>query len=315
MGKLRPLAYADLGAVADLLEEAFRPVLDVEGRGMLRYMRMLYRQRWVRGWIPRGHVPELRLVGWVWEEDGRVVGHAALHSRPATRAYILVNVVVDPAYRGRGIARQLVQQALAWAAKRQRPVWLEVEAENQPARHLYRKLGFTHVTSRDLWRIHGQGLNPPTYPLRPARLPARDVFQDWLRRLYPEALDWRFPIDLGLLLPGWWPALRRWWEGVQLTRRVGHELILSLASKGPSLAWVFPAPNPAIAAPVWQALGAWLATVVQPGSRYLMDLPAGLWSQPLQEMGFTLARRIEVWFWTPEAEANGQRLRVTKPRP
>ena len=56
----------------------------------------------------------------------------------------LFDIVTDPAFRGRGYARQVVNGILAWGKqnKAQR-AYLQVEIGNTPAQHLYTKLGFT----------------------------------------------------------------------------------------------------------------------------------------------------------------------------
>ena len=56
----------------------------------------------------------------------------------------LFDIVTDPAFRGRGYARQVVNGILAWGKqnKAQR-AYLQVEIGNTPAQHLYTNLGFT----------------------------------------------------------------------------------------------------------------------------------------------------------------------------
>lgn len=79
--------------------------------------------------------------GWVAVVNDRVVG------------FLLARVVVDemevgflgvaPDYRRRGIAKQLVVEALAEAQRRRlRAVFLEVRKSNRSAQRLYQRLGF-----------------------------------------------------------------------------------------------------------------------------------------------------------------------------
>ncbi|MGG7519258.1 GNAT family N-acetyltransferase [Allorhizobium undicola] len=64
----------------------------------------------------------------------------------------LLQVVVDPAHRGKGEGFELVYGALRWARMRgARQAWLQVEASNQPALALYRKLGFRHAYDYCYW--------------------------------------------------------------------------------------------------------------------------------------------------------------------
>jgi ribosomal protein S18 acetylase RimI-like enzyme len=64
---------------------------------------------------------------------------------------VIESVVTDPAYRGRGFARDCVGRLLRWAAGEGcRMAALQVMADNAPALGLYAGLGFT----RDLYRYH-----------------------------------------------------------------------------------------------------------------------------------------------------------------
>lgn len=58
----------------------------------------------------------------------------------------LFEVATHPAERGRGLARRIVLSALKWARLRgARQAWLQVEADNRPARRLYTAIGFSEV--------------------------------------------------------------------------------------------------------------------------------------------------------------------------
>jgi ribosomal protein S18 acetylase RimI-like enzyme len=62
------------------------------------------------------------------------------------------NLVVQPAYRRRGLAKAVLGELLAWGAERGAgTVWLHVQTDNEPALALYASLGFsTHHTCRYL---------------------------------------------------------------------------------------------------------------------------------------------------------------------
>ena len=75
---------------------------------------------------------------YVFEEPGRVAGFIVTRQTAPGESEIL-NLAVDPEYRGRGIAKRLVQHALSAAPGQ----WfLEVRESNQAAIALYRSLGF-----------------------------------------------------------------------------------------------------------------------------------------------------------------------------
>lgn len=146
MAGLRPMdPLRDLASVVDLIELGFWSELDPQGRRMLRQMRRV---------AERGHLARLvyggasGACGFVWVEDARLVGNLSLRrAYPAWRKGMLIgNVVVHPDYRGRGIARALMEAALSAARERDAHwVGLEVRADNEVARGLYEHLGFAAV--------------------------------------------------------------------------------------------------------------------------------------------------------------------------
>ncbi|MDI3314716.1 MAG: ribosomal protein S18-alanine N-acetyltransferase [Mycobacterium sp.] len=77
-----------------------------------------------------------------------LVGYAGISrlGRTPPFDYEVHTIGVDPAYRGRGIGRRLLEQLLSFAAGS--PVYLEVRTDNAPAIALYRSLGFTEVALR-----------------------------------------------------------------------------------------------------------------------------------------------------------------------
>ena len=61
----------------------------------------------------------------------------------------MMNVAVSPAYRRRGIARELIQALLRELARQgSHRLTLEVRASNAPARALYESLSFAQVGRR-----------------------------------------------------------------------------------------------------------------------------------------------------------------------
>jgi len=76
-------------------------------------------------------------------EQGRIVGTVVMN-KTGMSGYIpeniLVYIAVDVSQRGKGVGKKIMQMAVNMA---QGGIALHVEPDN-PARHLYEKLGFTH---------------------------------------------------------------------------------------------------------------------------------------------------------------------------
>jgi ribosomal protein S18 acetylase RimI-like enzyme len=201
---LRPIEPSrDLGKVASLIQSAFADDLDRAGQSMLREMRTLSRLGPLLWWFDQASpaVNDL-LSGFVWVEDGQVVGNVTVsQAAPASQRWVISNVAVAPEYRGRGIARMLMQAALdsirAWQG---RHVTLQVRDDNAVALHLYRSLGFREVfgtTYLRLDQVPGD-IRPPTNALgmQLRRLSGGDAQQAYqLARLaIPEAVQVEQPI-------------------------------------------------------------------------------------------------------------------------
>lgn len=149
----------DLGPLADLIEIAFADTMDSGGRAAIREMRALSRLGPGLGAVPG--MNELMLgvgMGYVWIEDGRLIGNVSIYpaSLPAEtgRSWIIANVAVHPEFRGRGIARQLMDESLL-AIRRRRDaghVILQVESQNWKARRLYETLDFADEGIFTHWR-------------------------------------------------------------------------------------------------------------------------------------------------------------------
>ncbi len=124
--------------------------------------------------------------GYVWEEDGQPVGVVNVVRQGASDKWEIGNVAVLPDYRRRGIARALVEAAIALARERgAKHVLLEVVEGNLPAGALYESLGFTVYTrSLDMVYEPEGALAPTDGPLLPRGyvLAPLDAF-DWRTRL------------------------------------------------------------------------------------------------------------------------------------
>jgi len=147
---LRPMnPMKDLGAVADLIEEAFAADLDQSGQSALRELRWLCHLKPLLWWMAYTNPDHTDfLSGFVWEEKRRVVGNITINrSSAGSRRWLISNVAVSANYRRRGIARGLMNAALDLAKEHNGTlVSLQVRADNQPALRLYRDLNFKEIS-------------------------------------------------------------------------------------------------------------------------------------------------------------------------
>ena len=207
---VRPLnILRDLPQVADLIELCFAPTMDNDGQRYLSDMRRASTDTGFLRWAARvTETTSLPLTGYVWEQDGRIVGNASLipFRDHGQRVHLIANVAVHPDYRRRGIAFVLTQRAMQHARERSTTaIWLHVRDDNPAAIGIYAKLGFQEIARRTTWYANTASypplLNPEiTVTHRPSRL--WPLQQDWLRRLYPETLYWYNNWNFASLRPG-----------------------------------------------------------------------------------------------------------------
>lgn len=77
---------------------------------------------------------------------GRVLKLAAGEAGPGTPAgFYLSGVLVDPVWRGRGIATELTRARLRWAFARTGTVFYVTGADNSASLHLHAALGFREI--------------------------------------------------------------------------------------------------------------------------------------------------------------------------
>ncbi len=148
----------DLGAVADLLELVFRRELDATGRQLIREARLISRAGPLIYLLTFLSGTSLGLSpGFVWDEDGRVVGNVTLlRSRNRPGGWRMANVAVYPDYRRRGIATRLLNAATQHIRRLEgRSINLQV-GEDSPAIMLYGRLGFESLGAVTHWRLEGR---------------------------------------------------------------------------------------------------------------------------------------------------------------
>jgi ribosomal protein S18 acetylase RimI-like enzyme len=207
---LRPLnVLRDLSSVADLIELCFSPTMDNEGQRYLSDMRRASHDDSFLRWASRmTETASLPLMGYVWEQDGRIIGNASLipFRNKGKRIFLIANVATHPDYRRQGIGRALTERVMKQARdKKASAIWLHVRDDNPGAIQLYRELGFQEIARRTTWyadpdsRLPNPDKGIRVIPRHPRFWPLQ---QDWLQRLYPEILSWYQPWNINALRPG-----------------------------------------------------------------------------------------------------------------
>lgn len=213
---LQPVDLArHLGGIADLIEVCFGAEMDAASRSVAREMHFLSRLG-----------PGLRLLtalglsqapwdqGYVWIEAGRVVASVSTtRAGPRSGTWLVANVAVHPQHRRRGIALALMQATLDYIrSRRGSEVILQVDDDNLAANELYRRLGFSPVTTRTLWTRPAR-LPPP--PHQPSAFDIRlRAPNEWAEQyalaavVRPEGLTWNQP----LRAENFAPSLQAWLE-------------------------------------------------------------------------------------------------------
>jgi len=210
---LRPIRLPhDLSAVADLVELCFAASLDTDGRRFIQQMRRAGSNRH-RGMGFSNLPPSIK--GFVWEEDGQIVGNINLIPvlAQSRKAYLIANVSVHPDYRRRGIAHTLTQASLDFAQRRRiHHLWLQVDADNLAAQQLYHDFGFAERARRTVWHSRPAQTKlalPPSVRVKPRRRADWSQHKAWLEALYDKEVRWNLPLKPRQFAPGIVGALLR----------------------------------------------------------------------------------------------------------
>lgn len=217
---LRPMEPArDLASVARLVQIAFADELDRSGQAALREMRTMSRLGPLLWWLDRASLEFNDLLsGFVWVEEGQVVGNVTLsRAAPGSYRWIISNVAVAEPYRGRGIARALMDAAIElvreWGGK---VVTLQVRDDNAPAVHIYRTMGFQEIFGTTYLRLD-HALAVESLPMDAARLRPRDFTgadahkeYELARAATPEKVQAEHPIRLARYRLGFEERLADW---------------------------------------------------------------------------------------------------------
>jgi len=296
----------DLPAVADLIELCFSNTMDSDGQRYVADMRRAGRDDSFLHWATKmSESASLPLTGYIWEESGKIVGNASLvpFRHKGKRIYLIANVAAHPDFRRHGIARAVTERALQHTAERKvSATWLHVRDDNPGALQLYTDLGFQERARRTSWQARGDhAASLPSTDIAITGRSARDwpQQQDWLRRLYPDALSWYRPWDFSALQPGLfnWLYLAlvdmyvRQWSSMR-----GDQLQAALAwipyRREVNSPWL--AAGPGSSPEALTSLLIHARHSLNDHSRLTLDYPAGESEEAIRAAGFSATRTL-IW--------------------
>jgi ribosomal protein S18 acetylase RimI-like enzyme len=224
---MRPINLrTDLAPLADLIELVFADNMDSGGRAALREMR--YLSRIGPGLRVLSRINDLALginMGYVWVADGQLVGNVSIYDsthwpRELGKPWIIANVGVHPEYQNRGIGRRLMLASMNFIRQRGgTAAILQVDVDNNAARHLYRSLGFVEERAWITWRRSSSIRLPPEKPEAETVFISRRRHKEWkdemalARRIRPQSqggLGWLRPLHIHRFRRPFWQIAGDW---------------------------------------------------------------------------------------------------------
>lgn len=202
-GALRPLdTRRDLDALVGLIEIAFTDELAHKGLDLRREIRFVKRLMPIILLLSK-IFSELRHLfdGFVWEENGHIVGMVTAQKMGNERArWLIGTVATHPDYRRRGIAQQLVSRTLEHARDNGAQFCvLDIRADNAPAYNLYRSMGFVHYDSTTKLKLETlpqvQAQPARGYSLRQMKLNEWPAHYDLAKRATPPEVQAFLPVS------------------------------------------------------------------------------------------------------------------------
>lgn len=211
----------DMPQLLTLLEQVFGEKLGEAGKRMLSTnASMLQSPAFL--WRLNPMVSKLA-TGYVWLENGRIVGNATLLNTKKPGRFLVVNVAVHPDYRRRGIARQLMLHLQEMAQQYGgNQMLLQVVKENSPAVDLYRSLGYVPLGSMTTWvssvsrvrevasSLGSDATVPAIRELRSSEW--RSAYRLDVAALHPD-LNWPEPLAADAYKSGWWQRFSQFMNG------------------------------------------------------------------------------------------------------
>jgi ribosomal protein S18 acetylase RimI-like enzyme len=304
-GHLRPLnPLRDLGAIADLIELCFHSTMDSDGKRYLQDMRRSANDSAYLRWAAKAaDTISLPLSGFVWEDEGHIVGNVSVitYHRHGTRYYLIANVATHPEYRRRGIGRMLTKEALQHSReKKADEIWLQVREDNPGAIALYEELGFREQYRRTTWHTSPSApITPPSKAISVnPRRPTDWVQQStWLERAHPSGASWYYSNFWNNLQPGLWNSFTNFMADINIDQWTGWDngrlsatLSVLYGRGNTDMLWM--AAPPVGSAPAVHTLLVRARNSVDSRRGLMFEYPAHEYEEAIHAAGFVIQRTL-----------------------
>ncbi|MCP5097026.1 MAG: GNAT family N-acetyltransferase [Chloroflexi bacterium] len=163
-------------------------------------------------------------LGYVWEENGRIVGNVTALTTKIPGRYLVVNVATHPDYRRHGIAFKMMAAIKGLVQQRNgNQILLQVVKENEAAVNLYNRLQYTSLGSITTWFAAAGQLRriEPTFDgsqdpyIRELRRSEwRQAYELDVLALHPN-LNWPEPLPQDAYQKGWLRRITNFVNGRQ----------------------------------------------------------------------------------------------------
>lgn len=297
----------DIQQVPDLIEMCFHRWLDADGIRVINEMRTTAGRMKAYPLLSALSPTSYPMAGVVCQtQDGRIVGNISIFNTYINDIYsnVFANVCVHPDFRGRGIARQMMERSIDLSRRDGADkVYLQARMETQHVITMYRALGFQETHRRTSW-IHPKSSEDDTTPIPlhvcRTRFRERKLFESCFSRNYPDSVLWNINYPPSLFRSG------ILFDGIRKLQ-IPHDDFFRMADvSGSTLGWFARQRMKAFADAVWfiplpDSTEAQITDMLRlAASRYqlkrpiLINLPEGEYEDELKSAGYFVHNRL-IW--------------------